>query len=78
MFRYHNFFYGYCFCCFNLGHKAANCDFNFKSMRQRISRTNQMMHHGVRQSLRKQDHYIIPPSNRRGIHDRNVNPCDLL
>ena len=36
------------------------------------------MHHGVRQSVRKQDHYIIPPSNKRGIHDRNVNTFDLL
>ena len=33
MFRYHNFFHGYCLCCFNFGHKDAKCDFNFRSMR---------------------------------------------
>ena len=28
--------------------------------------------------MSKQEHYTIPPSNQRGIHDRNVNPFDLL
>lgn len=47
-FRYQNFFNGYCFCCSNFGHKAANCVFNFGNIQQRMSSNNQMLQHRVR------------------------------
>ena len=75
-FRYHNFFNGYYFCCSNFGHKAANCEFNFRNRYQRISNNNQLLQCKLNQTVGNQNHHT--PTIRREIHDRNVNPFDLM
>ena len=75
--RYQNFFNGYCLCCSNFGHKAANCDINFRNRHHRISSNYQILQHKLKQSVSNQKHYT-PSTIRREIHDRNVNPFDLL
>ena len=77
-FRYKNVFNGYCFCCSNFGHKAANCVFNFRHLQQRMYSNNQMLQHRVRQSMSKQERHTTQPPIRRRVQDINVNPFDLL
>ncbi len=45
-------------------------------MHQRISSNNQLLQHKLNQTLGNQNHHT--PTIRREIHDRNVNPFDLL
>ena len=45
--RYVNFFNGYCFCCSNFGHRAANCFYNFRNIQRRMSNNKHMTHQSV-------------------------------
>lgn len=75
-YMYQNFFNGYCYCCSNFGHKAANCKFNFRNRHQRISSNNQLLQHKFNQTVGNRNHHT--PTIKRETHDRNVNSFDLL
>jgi FtsZ-binding cell division protein ZapB len=66
-FRHANFFNGYCFCCYNFGHKAANCFYNLRSIHRSMSKTT--YHHKGRAAL---------PTGRRRVQHRNANSFDSL
>ena len=74
-FRYQTFFHGYCYCCSNFGHKAANCAFNLINI---LSNKNQLLQHRTRQTTRKHEHHTTQFTTKRITHDRNNNSFDLL
>ena len=78
IFRYQIVFHGYCYCCSNFGHKAANCAFNFRNIQQRMSSNNQMLQHTGRQSVSKQEHRTNQFTPKGITHVRHINPFDLL
>ena len=61
--RYQNFFYGYCFCCSEFGHKAMDCQFNLKNLYKRFQNSHQKVSH--------------PPEERR-INNNSNNPYNHL
>ena len=74
--KYQSFFNGYFYYCYNFGHKATN--YVFRSMQMNMSNNNQLLQHRGRQSMSKQESYTTQFTTRRRIHDKNINPFDLL
>jgi len=74
MVRYVNFFNGYCFCCSNFGHRAANCFYNFRNVQRRMSNNKQMIH----QSAYHHTDRASLPTGRRRFQNRNVNRFECL
>jgi hypothetical protein len=56
--RYKGFFYGYCFFCFNFGHKAINCSLIFRYEQSRYSTINHLPQQRSRQPSNKQPQTI--------------------
>ena len=74
-FKNQNLFHGYCYCCSNFGHKAANCAFNFRNIQ---SKNSQLLQHRTRKSASKQEQHRTQFTTKRITHDRNNNSFDLL
>ena len=43
--RYQTFFYGYCFCCSEFGHKAIECKFNLKNLQNNYQKSYSRIGH---------------------------------
>ena len=72
---YQIFFHGYCCCCSNFGHKAANFAFNFRNMQ---SKNSQLLQHRTRQSTSKQEQHTTQCTTKGITHDRYNNSFNLL